>query len=103
MIKTSEILASEILGIKPCDFLFVYIKNLGLLPLCPQNLEEMKELILVAFVIISGDKLVRDWDEFDYRTDIYDLMMHLLNIQKLIELNCSLKSCFDTCSYVISY
>ena len=42
---------------------------------------------MVAFVIISGDKLVRIWDEFDYRIDICDVMGHPLSIQKFIELN----------------
>lgn len=82
----TDILTSEILDIKPCDFLFGYIKNLGLLLLFPQNLEEMKEPLVVAFVIIIGDKLVRVWDEFDYRIDICDIMGHPLSIQKFIEL-----------------
>lgn len=83
----SEILTSEILDIKPWDFLFGYIKNLGLLPLFSQNLEEMKEPIVVTFVIISGDKLVRVWGEFDYVIDTYGVMGHPLSIKKFIELN----------------
>lgn len=47
-----------------------------MLPLFPQNFEEMKEPIVVAFVIISGDKLVRVWDEFDYRIDTCGVMGH---------------------------
>ena len=40
----------------------------------PQNLEEIKELILVAIVVTSSDKLLRVWDELDYGIDICDVM-----------------------------
>lgn len=83
----SEILASEILDIRPCDFLCGDIENHGFLSLFPQNLEKMKKPVVVAFVVISGDKLVRVWEEFDYRIDIYGLMGYLLNIRKYITLN----------------
>lgn len=99
----SKILASEILDIRSCDFLGGHTKDCGLLSLFPQNLKKMKVPTVVALVVISSDKLVRVWDEFDYRIDIYGLMGYLLNICKFIKLNCSLESCFDACSYIISY
>lgn len=83
----SEILASEILDIRKCNLLCGDVKNHGLLSLFPQNLEKMKKPIVVAFVVISGDKLVRVGEEFDYRIDTYGVMGYLLSIYKLIKLN----------------
>ena len=40
----------------------------------PQNLEEIKEPILVAFVATSSDKLLRLWDELEYGIDVCDVM-----------------------------
>lgn len=74
MIK-SQLGTTEILDIISCDFLPGYIKILGFLPLFSYNLEEIKELIMVAFVVIGSDKLLKIWGELDCK--IYVVWWHM--------------------------
>lgn len=66
MIKKS---CTKILGIKLCLYQEPWVSASF-----PQNLEEIKELILAAFVATSSDKLLRVWDELDFGIDVCDVM-----------------------------
>jgi len=55
----------------PCDFfLWGFVNDTVFVPPLPANLQDLRNRITAAVVLVDRDMLTRVWNEMDYRIDI---------------------------------